>query len=114
MEPLSLNKLADDLLTRAREESSGRGAHNLLVGRQHPLSQTVIVLTAGHELAEHDSPGEATLYVLGGRVRFSAGADSCELSTGDFLPIPRERHSVAAAEDSVLILTVVKDSRPAQ
>jgi quercetin dioxygenase-like cupin family protein len=108
MEPISLDALTAELFERAREGTAGRAAHNLLAGRQHPLSQTVIAILGGHELAEHDSPGEATLQVLRGRVRFTAGSDSCELGTGDFLPIPPERHSVAADEDAVLLLSVVK------
>lgn len=108
MEPISLDELITDLFARAQEGSAGRAAHNLLAGREHPLSQTVIAIIAGHGLAEHDSPGEATLQLLRGRVRFTAGAASCELGAGDFLPIPRERHSVDALEDAVLLLSVVK------
>jgi quercetin dioxygenase-like cupin family protein len=108
MEPISLDRLVTELFDRARDTHSGRAAHNLLAGREHPLSQTVIAMVAGHGLAEHDSPGEATLQVLRGRVRFTAGASSCELGAGDFLPLPRERHSVDALEDAVLLLSVVK------
>jgi quercetin dioxygenase-like cupin family protein len=110
MDPTSLDELVAELFDRARQSPSGRAAHNLLAGREHPLSQTVIAILAGHGLGEHDSPGEATVQVLRGRVRFTAGSDSCELAAGDFLPIPPERHSVAADEDSVLLLTVVKGS----
>jgi len=110
MNPISLDELVTELFDRARETHSGRAAHNLLAGREHPLSQTVIAMLAGHGLGEHDSPGEATLQVLRGRVRFTAGENSCELASGDYLPIPRERHSVDASEDSVLLLSVVKNS----
>jgi quercetin dioxygenase-like cupin family protein len=108
MEPIALDQLVTELFDRARESHSGRAAHNLLAGREHPLSQTVIAMLAGHGLGEHDSPGEATLQVLHGRVTFTAGSDSCELAAGDFLPIPPERHSVDALEDAVLLLSVVK------
>jgi len=108
MDPIQLDTIADELLGRAREEHSGRASHNLLAGQEHPLSQTVITIVAGHGLGEHDSPGEATLHLLRGRVRFVTGSASCELSAGDFLPIPPERHSVDALEDSVLLLSVVK------
>jgi quercetin dioxygenase-like cupin family protein len=69
----------------------------------------MITLVAGHELAEHDSPpGDATLQVLRGRVRFVSASASVELAECGFLPIRPERHSVAADEDAVLLLTVVK------
>ena len=108
MDPISLDALATDLFARAGDSSAGRAAHNLLAGREHPLSQTVIAILGGHGLAEHESPGEATLHVLRGQVRFTAGTSSCKLAAGDFLPIPPERHSVDALEDSVLLLSVVK------
>lgn len=108
MEPISLDTLIAELFDRAGESGSGRAAHNLLAGREHPLSQTVIAIVAGHGLGEHDSPGEATLHLLRGRVTFTAGSGSCDLVAGDFLPIPRERHSVDALEDAVLLLSVVK------
>jgi quercetin dioxygenase-like cupin family protein len=108
MEPISLAELTAELFERARQAGSGRAAHNLLAGQEHPLSQTVIAILAGHGLGEHDSPGEATLQLLSGRVHFVTGADSCELHAGDFLPLPRERHSVDALEDAVLLLSVVK------
>ena len=108
MEPISLDELIAELFDRARDSNAGRAAHNLLAGREHPLSQTVIAMVAGHGLGEHDSPGESTLQVLRGRVTFTAGSESCELTAGDFLPLPRERHSVDALEDAVLLLSVVK------
>jgi quercetin dioxygenase-like cupin family protein len=108
MEPISLDDLITELFDRARQSGSGRAAHNLLSGQEHPLSQTVIAILAGHGLGEHDSPGEATLQLLRGRVTFTAVSASCELAAGDFLPIPRERHAVDATEDSVLLLSVVK------
>lgn len=107
MEPLSSNDLIVELWDRARKTRSGRAAHNLLAGRQHPLSQTVIAILAGHGLGEHDSPGEATLLLLRGRVRFTTASGSCDLTEGDFLPIPAARHSVEATEDAVLLLSVV-------
>ncbi|GAB3251251.1 cupin domain-containing protein [Nocardioides dilutus] len=108
MEPISLDALIAELFDRARQAGSGRAAHNLLAGQEHPLSQTVIAILAGHGLGEHESPGEATLQVLRGRVTFTAASGSCDLAAGDFLPLPRERHSVDAFEDSVLLLSVVK------
>ena len=108
MEPISLDHLINQLFGRASDGHSGRAAHNLLSGQEHPLSQTVIAILAGHGLGEHDSPGEATLQLLRGRVTFTAGSGSCELAAGDFLPLPRERHQVDATEDAVLLLSVVK------
>ena len=76
MESISLNGLAEEKLAEARQSHSGRAAHTIHGGHTHELRQTVLALLAGHDLAEHDSPGEATLQVLQGHVRLSAGDDA--------------------------------------
>ena len=65
-------------------------------------------LAAGHGLDEHDSPGDATVHVLHGRVRLRAGDDGWEGSAGDLLIVPTSRHSLDALEDSAVLLTVGK------
>ena len=107
MDSTSLATLADDLLGRAREAHSGRAAHTVHGGAGHLLRQTAIALVGGHELSEHNSPGEATLHVLHGRVRLSSPSGSIDAGAGDFLTIPPERHALAALEDAVVLLTVV-------
>ena len=107
MDSTSLATLADDLLGRAREAHSGRAAHTVHGGAGHLLRQTTIALVGGHELSEHNSPGEATLHVLHGRVRLSSPSGSIDAGAGDFLTIPPERHALAALEDAVVLLTVV-------
>jgi quercetin dioxygenase-like cupin family protein len=69
----------------------------------------VVALASGRELGEHDSPGEATLQVLRGRVRLTAGDDAWEGGTGDYVTIPPRRHALLSLEDSVVMLTVVKN-----
>jgi hypothetical protein len=52
------------------------GVHtaDTVVGRhERVLRQTVIAMLKGAFLAEHENPGEATVHVLRGRVRLSAG-----------------------------------------
>ena len=73
MESISLTSLADEKLTEARQAHSGRAAHTLHGGHTHELRQTLMALLAGHELSEHDSPGQASLQVLKGHVHLTAG-----------------------------------------
>ncbi len=110
MDALSLTAVADEQLALARRSGSGRAAHSVRGGQRAALRQTVLALVAGRELAEHESPGEASLHVLCGRVRLSAGTESVELAEGGYAAIPSERHSLAALEDSVVLLTVVAGS----
>ncbi|MDV3129768.1 cupin domain-containing protein [Mycobacterium sp. 21AC1] len=112
MEKISLTAVARQQLASARTASSGRSAHTVYGGHEHALRQTLIALTAGNGLDEHESPGEATLQVLEGRVRLSNAEAGWEGSPGDHIVIPRSRHSLAALEDSVVLLTVVKPVGP--
>ncbi|MGY2003519.1 LuxR family transcriptional regulator [Blastococcus sp. SYSU DS1024] len=103
--PSDLAELADELLGRAAAEQSRRAARTL----PHPvegLRQTVIALSGGASLNEHESPGPASLLVLRGRVRLAAGDDTIELTAQQISPIPDRRHSLHADEDSVVLLSV--------
>lgn len=102
----SLPALVDEHLTIARTASSGRSAFTVFGGHDHRLRQTLIALAAGHELADHESPGEATLHVLKGVVSLTTPPESLQLSAGDLVAIPSERHGLSALEDCAVLLTV--------
>ena len=112
MEKISLTAIARQQLASARTASSGRSAHTVYGGHEHELRQTLIALTAGSGLDEHESPGEATLQVLQGRVQVTNSTSKWEGSPGDHIVIPRTRHGLHALEDSVVLLTVVKPVGP--
>jgi quercetin dioxygenase-like cupin family protein len=107
MQGTSLTELAQEQLALARTANSGRAAHTVHGGQEHALRETVLALAAGHELAEHESPGEATVQVLHGRVRLTTTSESWEGTAGDLVAIPPARHGLAALEDAVILLTVV-------
>lgn len=112
MEKISLTALARQHLEKARAANSGRSAHTVYGGHEHALRQTLLALKAGSSLDEHDSPGEATLQVLQGRVKLTDSQNGWEGSPGDHIIIPRTRHGLNALEDSVVLLTVVKPVGP--
>jgi len=108
MQKLSLDAMARELLERARGGSGGRAAETVVGGHERVLRQTVIAMTAGSALGDHENPGEATVHVLTGRVRLTAGDNAWDGRTGDLLLVPDLTHRLAAQEDSVVLLTVAK------
>jgi quercetin dioxygenase-like cupin family protein len=112
MNKVSLSALAREHLESARAVSSGRSAHTVYGGHEHSLRQTLIALTAGSEMDEHESPGEATLQVLIGRVRLTNGQTHWDGTVGDHIVVPLSRHGLHAMEDSVVLLTVAKAVGP--
>ncbi|MGH3188866.1 MAG: cupin domain-containing protein [Streptosporangiaceae bacterium] len=108
MEKFSLDAIAREQARRAAANSSGRSAQTVYGGHEHALRQTVVALTAGSSLDEHENPGEATIQVLRGRVRLTAGEVAWEGRYGDLLVVPDARHALEAVEDSAILLTVSK------
>jgi quercetin dioxygenase-like cupin family protein len=106
MDPIPLDALARELLEGARLAPSRRSARTVYGGHQHALRQTMIALIAGRLLAEHRSPGEATLQVLRGRVRMHSDGCTWDGRAGDLLDVPQAAHDVEAVDDAVVLLTV--------
>lgn len=106
MKTVSLVRLGEEQLDQARSASSGRSAVTVHGGHEHDLRQTLIALAEGRALGEHASPGEATLQVVAGQVRLTAGEETWTGGVGDHLVIPPTRHDLEAITDAVVLLTV--------
>jgi quercetin dioxygenase-like cupin family protein len=106
MQSISLTQLAEERLAAAQDSGNGRASATIFGGREHDMRQTLIALAEGQGLGQHESPGEASLQVLSGDVRITAGEESWSGGTGDYLVIPPLRHDLHAVSDAVVLLTV--------
>lgn len=111
MRKFSIDAMARQQLAAAHGAPASRAATTVVGGHEQALRQTVLALLAGAALAEHGNPGEATLYVLSGRITLAANGEQWEARAGDLVEIPPARHEVRAEEDSTLLLTSVPRSR---
>ncbi|ALR12684.1 LuxR family transcriptional regulator [Mycobacteroides saopaulense] len=106
MQKRSIEALIRQLFERTN--NSHNAAETVVGGHERVLRQTVIALREGSELGEHESPGEATIYVIQGSVRLVAGDEHWDGRAGDLIEIPDSRHSLRALADSAVLLTVAK------
>lgn len=108
---IDLPGTAASVLAEAKAAPAGRAGRTLTPGAGAPLKQTLLALTEGQVLNDHESPGAATLYVLSGTVRLTAGSTDLTLGPGAYVPIPPTRHGVESLDDAVLLLTVAQSPR---
>ena len=67
-----------------------------------------LVVPAGKQVAEHRAQGEITVQCLEGRVEFTTGEQSRELSAGDLLYLSAAQpHAVRGIEDASLLVTML-------
>jgi quercetin dioxygenase-like cupin family protein len=67
-----------------------------------------LVLRKGKDIATHSVPGEITVHYFEGRATLTASGRACELTPGTMLFLNSgEPHSVQAAEDSSLLVTIL-------
>jgi quercetin dioxygenase-like cupin family protein len=107
MDTVNLQDLAAEYLEQAGATSSGRHSHTLIGGQGHALRQTLMALKAGQGLADHESPGEATVQVITGHISITTASSVVHLRAGDLVEVPGELHSVQSLEDSAMLLTVL-------
>ncbi|NUU20576.1 MAG: cupin [Streptomycetaceae bacterium] len=99
--------LAREHLAKAAASDHGRSAHLFL--HEGPLRQTVIALTAGSALDEHNAPVAASVQVLVGSVRITADSGDVDVAAGQIQAVPQERHGLLALQDAVVLLTAVTE-----
>lgn len=108
MQKTSLTALARHELEHAQSSSSGRSAKTVFGGHERTLRQTLIALREGVTMGDHESPGDATVHVISGRIELTTADASWTGWKGDHIIVPDQTHNVRALEDSVFLLSVAK------
>jgi quercetin dioxygenase-like cupin family protein len=103
-----LTTLAHELLAEAVSASSGRASRTVFGEAGQAMHQTLVALVAGQGLAEHGNPGQATVQVLLGAATVNGGPEPLYGTAGTLLAIPDGPHSLAADQDTVLLLTIAR------
>jgi quercetin dioxygenase-like cupin family protein len=99
-----LSELAESLIADLPNHRANRTAKTVLSGSV--MRATVVALQKGAEMAEHDSPTAATLYVIKGNITLRAGKREWTAYPGQLLAVPPQRHLVVAHSDAAFLLTV--------
>lgn len=82
-------------------------ARTLALVKNDAFEAAQLVLRSGDTIAAHAVPGFVTILCLEGSVTLHAG-EQVKLDAGDWVYLDRgERHSVAAHEDSSLLVTIL-------
>lgn len=84
---------------------SGRNARTLV--KEGALRVTVVTVTGGGRISEHQADGPVSVQVLSGSIRFLAGGTEHVLRPGSLLTLGRDvPHSVSSEEGGSFLLTV--------
>jgi quercetin dioxygenase-like cupin family protein len=91
-------------------EIPAEGTLSKLVYKDDHVRVVVFAFDEDQELTEHTAATPAILQVLAGRLRVTMGADTREVTPGDWAHMASGLpHSVEALEPSVMLLTLLRD-----
>ena len=83
--------------------------------REPGLRTLLLHLKPGEEMAEHQTPGAITVHCLKGQVIISYRDEKVTLGPASLVGLgPAIPHSVAAEEDTLLLVTICEQSRDKQ
>lgn len=92
----------------AELEIPEQGTLSRVVYRDDQLRVVAFAFDAGQELTEHTSALPVVIQVVSGRLDLVLGEEKVQAGPGSWIHLPaRLRHSVFAAEPSIMLLTMV-------
>jgi quercetin dioxygenase-like cupin family protein len=97
-------------LRPARSEYKQLKAENLLKTKAAEVVR--LIVPKGKEIPPHRAPGELLVQCIEGRVAFTAMGETRELTPGQMLHLPADKHhALRSLEDSSLLLIVLPSPR---
>jgi quercetin dioxygenase-like cupin family protein len=94
-------------------ESALTGAKTGTLLKTDSLQLVRLVILRGKEIPTHSARGEITVHCLEGRVAFTTGGVTYELTAGRLLHVPAgQPHSLLGIEDSSLLVTKTSAPNP--
>lgn len=111
---LKADKLVFDLPEQVRslrsELPENRDRRAITLVKEHGITVVLTVLKQGATLAEHDTPGPATVQVLDGTVEMKVGGETMSLNSGQVIAFDaRVPHEVEATGDAAILITVLSE-----
>ena len=109
---LKADKLLFDLpgqLAELRADlPQNRDRRGITLVKEHGITVVLTALKKGAQLAEHDTPGPATVQVIDGEVEMKVGGDNLRLGPGQIIAFDaRVPHEVEASSDAGILITVL-------
>lgn len=100
--------LTEQLKQLRAELPENRDRRGITLVKEHGITVVLTALKKGAELAEHDTPGPATVQVLDGKVEMKVGGEGFTLGPGQVVAFDaRVPHEVEAASDAAILITVL-------
>lgn len=85
-----------------------------VVARSGGGSVTLFAFSAGQELSEHTAPFDALVHVVTGALEVTIGGAPVTVPAGEIVVMPASvPHALQAAEDSIMILIMLRDGKGA-
>jgi quercetin dioxygenase-like cupin family protein len=105
-EMVSFNVMEEAARLRAKPEWLSRDRLAASLVKDDALNILLVVLKKSVRLTEHRTKGPVAVYVLFGSVRFFAGSEEVELSSGSMAALDRNiAHTLEALEESTVLIT---------
>ncbi|HRP89177.1 MAG TPA: cupin domain-containing protein [Edaphocola sp.] len=102
---MDLNKFMEQIRSEITWKAGGHNSITIL--KTEHLRIVLIGLKTQSELKTHTAPGQISVQVLEGKIKFTADSQSVTLTKGQMISLkPRIPHSVLAEEESFFLLTL--------